>query len=428
MLIQCSRCGAPLDVSEGARIVKCNYCNSSHRLQDQRTLAAQTPAGWRPPPVWTPPAHTPYPSEPLNYHRVASSYAWLWVAAASVMVLPMLMAGFWMVRAILVAKNASTGPVVVAKSLSEPEVACQQLANTSFSEGQQAFQKRIPNAAIDKRHARLKLAGCDYDSAYIGWNADGSHIVSVLLSSSKKVDQKAILAKIAPSLGGQLDTKKSKYTANYRGGAILHLSPDARSLRVASEPDQRARTDWQARGEALWAVARHGGLGAKLELSQVQRKLLSGYSLGEVAKVDPDVPITQATAHCERLLPGAVAGSVSDLTIDVFVDHPWFGEVRLAWKNEENGKLETFSVGHPAGVDRLDHQAAVADCLEPVLGKAQVKVTNQLTQERTYQWLAGFPKEHGSVYKTYLWYDLPGGKQRARRFHAILERLDRCGR
>lgn len=67
MLIECNKCGAPLDVKGTERVVRCRYCGTSTKLRSTRTLAARTPDGWAPPPVWTPPEHVPARSRPLRY-------------------------------------------------------------------------------------------------------------------------------------------------------------------------------------------------------------------------------------------------------------------------------------------------------------------------------------------------------------------------
>jgi len=70
VLIECKKCGAPLDVKGTERIVRCSYCGTQTKLQKTRTIAAQTPADWKPPATWTPPAEAPMRSEPLEYrHR-----------------------------------------------------------------------------------------------------------------------------------------------------------------------------------------------------------------------------------------------------------------------------------------------------------------------------------------------------------------------
>lgn len=67
MLVECSNCGAPLDVKEGANKTKCNYCQHSNVVQRTRTIAVVTPAGWEAPKVWTPPAHVAAQSKQLAY-------------------------------------------------------------------------------------------------------------------------------------------------------------------------------------------------------------------------------------------------------------------------------------------------------------------------------------------------------------------------
>ena len=55
MLIECKKCGAPLDVEGSERVTRCKYCGATTKLRETRTIAVQTPAGWTPPPEWTPP-------------------------------------------------------------------------------------------------------------------------------------------------------------------------------------------------------------------------------------------------------------------------------------------------------------------------------------------------------------------------------------
>ncbi len=55
MLVECSHCGAPLDLRDGIRFVKCAYCDHANRVRSMHTIAAEAPPGWKPPPQWTPP-------------------------------------------------------------------------------------------------------------------------------------------------------------------------------------------------------------------------------------------------------------------------------------------------------------------------------------------------------------------------------------
>lgn len=74
MLLECGRCGAPLDVSPDARVVKCKYCDRSDRVASSKTLAALSPADFFPPKTWTP-VEAPGPSAmalpPRSYRQPA---------------------------------------------------------------------------------------------------------------------------------------------------------------------------------------------------------------------------------------------------------------------------------------------------------------------------------------------------------------------
>src|SRR5690606_30390840 len=84
MIIECGHCGAPLDVKANERVNKCRYCGTSNQVKSQRTIAFDTPEGWRPPPQWTPPAHFAANSQQVLTYRAAASTA-AWVVGLSVL-------------------------------------------------------------------------------------------------------------------------------------------------------------------------------------------------------------------------------------------------------------------------------------------------------------------------------------------------------
>lgn len=70
MLIECKKCGAPLDVKGTERVTRCKYCGATTKLRETKTIAAQTPTGWSPPREWIPPQHVKASSShPLRYRR-----------------------------------------------------------------------------------------------------------------------------------------------------------------------------------------------------------------------------------------------------------------------------------------------------------------------------------------------------------------------
>lgn len=58
MIVECQKCGAPLNVTEGQRLAQCSYCGATSQVKSMRTAALQTPPGWQPPPTWQSPPST----------------------------------------------------------------------------------------------------------------------------------------------------------------------------------------------------------------------------------------------------------------------------------------------------------------------------------------------------------------------------------
>lgn len=67
MIVECRECGAPLDVQVGSAFAKCAYCGNTSKVKSAKTLMAESPAGWKPPPVWQPPPTARAPHVPLPY-------------------------------------------------------------------------------------------------------------------------------------------------------------------------------------------------------------------------------------------------------------------------------------------------------------------------------------------------------------------------
>ncbi len=83
MVFECQNCGAPLDVQESQRVVRCAYCGRSSAPEQLRLVHQQTPAGWAPPPRWTPPAEFPADSSQTLVYRVQRTAVLLSVLAGA---------------------------------------------------------------------------------------------------------------------------------------------------------------------------------------------------------------------------------------------------------------------------------------------------------------------------------------------------------
>jgi hypothetical protein len=74
MILECSHCGAPLDVGSASGFTKCNYCGRTSRTRNLKTQHAVTPQGWAPPPQWLPPPqYTVHVVQPMPYRKVSSA-------------------------------------------------------------------------------------------------------------------------------------------------------------------------------------------------------------------------------------------------------------------------------------------------------------------------------------------------------------------
>lgn len=424
MLIECTRCGAPLDVETGAKIVRCNYCRSSHHVQATRTIAAQTPSDWRPPATWTP-QHGPYPATPLKYHRTNTVVIAVVVASAAFMSV---------VTAVVLFAARSTGSPGVAapggaNTPGGATVSAAQLAATELEQTQVAFQKQFPSAELSGEQARVVLSGSNFESALLTWNPERTRIGRVnLIASRGAVDAGAVGQALEQHLRRQYVPGRQALGATYPDSSLT-ISPDSGQFIFRSEAPDGQRTDWEARGQALWSLMRNVGLGAQLPLDAKATQLLTGYTLSEVAsRVDTNVRVNEAEAHVMARLPGSVARQGTDLELSVYLDHPWFGSLSLRWINEKEGRLRTLQLWNPARREDLADRAAIAACLEPVLGKAKESITDHLKQERLYQWnLKTHYTDGGNITSNNVWLKLPPDATAATRFKAILTTLDGCG-
>jgi hypothetical protein len=128
------------------------------------------------------------------------------------------------------------------------------------------------------------------------------------------------------------------------------------------------------------------------------------YPLGSLLRINPTVDIDGSQAHLAALFSTVTSERLGgDLSYRIPLDHPWFREAVLNWKNEKDGKLATVGFRPPLGDDRLKNQAEIRDCLAKGLGKPEAREVDHLAREYSYFWGRGFPKAWANLYSTYLW-------------------------
>jgi len=304
-----------------------------------------------------------------------------------------------------------------------------QLGAAELEQTQVAFQKQFPSAELEGEKARVVLNGSAFESAILTWNPERTRIIRVdLLASKGVVDVGAVGKALEQQLGRQYVPGRQALGARYPDSSLT-ITPGSGQFIFRSEPPDGERTDWQARGQALWTLMRNAGLGTQLPFDPKATQLLKGYSLSEVAsRIDTNTLVDQAEAHVMAQLPGSAARQGVDLELTVYLDHPWFGSLSLHWENEKNGRLHSLQLWKPAHRDDLADRDAIAACLEPAIGKAKVTITDHLKQERLYQWnLETHYRDGGNITSNNVWLKLPPDGAAAPRFKAVLTALHGCG-
>jgi hypothetical protein len=152
------------------------------------------------------------------------------------------------------------------------------------------------------------------------------------------------------------------------------------------------------------------------------------YPLRALLDIDLTVDVDASSAHLLQLFPTVTPRRhAGDLRYEVPLDHPWFGEAELAWKNERAGRLAKVALRPPKGDDKFKNQAQIAACLTVGLGSAEVRETDHLAGERSYFWGRHFPKAWADLYSGYLWLELRDPKGIAPiTLPKLLRTLDAC--
>jgi DNA-directed RNA polymerase subunit RPC12/RpoP len=154
MLVECSNCGAPLDVNEERAYTTCAYCRHKSLTRHLHTVANQTPAGWQPPAEWRPPQYLGANSETTLRYRSTQSNSAVWVLVGLLVVSGAAGAVFVMVGTTSVTNSVtvdiSEPQHDVAKSTSPPRVdTAQQQAISEAMRRLQELAQSAPSAPGD---------------------------------------------------------------------------------------------------------------------------------------------------------------------------------------------------------------------------------------------------------------------------------------
>ncbi len=367
MLVACSHCGAPLDVQGGTiSFVKCRYCGRTNQLQSLRTVAPQTPPGWRPPPVWTPPPYMPAGPSPLKYRGGAAPALIVPLALVLVLALAGVVAG------VIAAATRRPGGSIPGVSGGPSGLPVAQLAAVTLRETPERLAAITHASAGSDLRMRVPLSGSRFDAITFEWDpAHRDHVKSFYLNLSGSSPQDAaIRQRLSALLGRRFNGEHFQWE-----GCGLYFAPSGGVLSVNIQLDRAVfgeNTGWRDQAEALWAVTRSAALGLPGAVDpRILRDWLGrGYPLGQLSAFDSDTGVDAADAAVRRLFPGAVRELHIDLSYAVALDHPLFSHAELQWANKKASKMKEIELRPPPGLQKFADQEILVSCVTAAFGKA----------------------------------------------------------
>jgi hypothetical protein len=369
MLLECCRCGAPLDVKGTERIVTCRYCKAQTERRELRTLAPETPRDFSPPRTWRPPANMRAPSDVEYAYAEASSNRAAFVLASLPFLLVLAFAGY------RIAKRFVGDPTAMP---------LQQLLEADLRGKPADVAKRL-GGELETTAVSVSVSSRAFESVRFSWNDATTEQPNHLLLRRRGE------ATLPPGTCARLEAALGKpNSGSWTFPDLAHVACDEPngSLRGGLSGGEAERGGPE-RANAAFDVLRRLVLGAALgrddtvTTDAMKKALGIGYSWAELAAVDVTADFDSAPAMFERVLPGA--GRDQGTAYSVFTSHAVLRQVRFSFENKARGKLTGIHVSDLGSSDfGQERQAAIAGCLTRTLGKPEIRETNHAANERAY--------------------------------------------
>jgi len=370
MIVECSHCGAPLDVRDGQRYTRCRYCNKTSQSRELRTIEQQTPPGWRPPPVWRPPTHVPANSDVQLAYRQASA------AGGIVVLVSVLMVVGVVVAAGIAASARKKAPGTAAWPGGPKRLDPSALSKVTLKESPEQLAE-ITGVTMDAQHSmRVPLAHEQWEAVTFRWDPEHlDHVKDLYFNgkSGSKGDASARKA-VRAVVGRRLEKDSFQWEG---AGIYISNTNDHIGVNITITQPGSSGTEnpfWHQQSEALWKLVRSAalGVGTPPKPADMRDYLGGGYPVGDLAKLDLVADIDASDAAVHKVFPGAVKKLIIDLEYKVAIDHPWYGDAEISWKNKKGARLAEVSLRPPPGASfKFADQKAVDACVEATFGKPQ---------------------------------------------------------
>ncbi|MDC3962268.1 hypothetical protein [Polyangium jinanense] len=383
MILECRQCGAPLDVKPDATLTKCRYCGTTSERRLLRTVSAETPRDFRPPPQWIPPPHVPAPSNlPLTYHPAPPRGAVIGALAAGIMAAVLGVT----VALVTLGKPRSSGKGgVVATVL--PGKTPQELAAVRIDQTRENLAKALSGnplgsmLAVSVSHPRYQSISFMYDDKEPAF----PHSFTLVQRSGATVEPKGIEALGSRLHGGLVD-------GSWNWAGLVAVNTDAKTGLVSATVlgGRVGGTSAQAKAQlvAMWKLVLHAVFGAGSgPTAEEARWIGAPHPFAALETIDLTTTVDKAAATLTQKFPGAALSTFIELGVTVAVDHPLLWNAELSYPNEKGGTLRIVALrGTKAFPARRE---ALVGCLEGKLGKAKVQDRDFLAKKRDYEFTVG---------------------------------------
>ena len=326
--LECPKCGAPVRGGADLRQATCRFCGTN-LVRDQ-------------------PQVRPQPGAPAAGKQGLIVVALL----AGVLVLGVAVA--------LVAKPS--GREKAQGNVTAPAgatVTAAQLATLSPAQSADAVAKLLGASVRDGSHVDIAVRDSPVERVHFRWE-EKDHLTGVNLSLRGDAKRQLIVASLKKQLGRAFVPAASGHQVSVDGVGLTLSS--TLSVSAHSRKDPR----WKARFAALFAALKQAAFGGQGSLTlQTRRDTLNlGYDLVDMKRVAPSIPLESLGQGVRAVFPGA---NVKGAAVKVGLEHPWFSDASLNWRNEARGKLSHVNLYFWTHASSKPPMQAVEKCLTPIL-------------------------------------------------------------
>lgn len=345
-ILECARCGAPLEAKLLRKTIKCNYCGATNVEENLATLHREKPKSFEQPETWRPRAGSGLEGRELRYKTDWKDF------------LPLVYVGAILLAAILggtteVWRDPYYGivpaDIATLKIVDSPANVAKELQGADASE------------SVVTARFRKGSAG-PFDTLSLGWGKTTAP-KSISVTSKNGPIPPEVAGRLGKILHGGFDGKYWTF-----GPIVVTLRDDAKSVGIAIAPDKNPLFERQA--VVALRVLDAAVFGAPLGVSDDEMRAVfgGGYPIADLARLDPKTLVADADARMTTLFPGA---SQKAHSYEFGLDHPMLAFAKVQWDDADEHGGRMRKIDFKLAVGAKGRRDAWVQCLAKSLGPAK---------------------------------------------------------